>query len=423
MKNNRISRVSIPISVNINDVEKIINKQMQGMLYEDNDMSDNNDDGLMLKVEKNGAIRLQLDGQHLNYQVPLSIWVKKRLALADVEAEGALTLDIRTHYEIKPDWTLVTQTRILKHEWQQKPALRLGFLDLPGTFVADRILDRSQHHITRAIDKQMKDKLDLKKYVGEAWLKLQDAILLSEEYRLWLILNLRSMSMTPIKTVDNFIKSTVSAEASAEAVMGQRPPTEIDAILPGFRMVEEAGRDFVVHLVAAIPFAEAEKVARQFVIGETFSSGNQKVTIEDIQLSGRDEQLLINTTVSGSYDGSIFLKGKPVYNPTLNAIEMEGLDFELNTRNIIFKSIGWLFKKGLIKKMQKSLRFPLDENINEVKGMVKEKLADFEVAPNIRIKGQLDDLTIEETSLSNTAIHVRIASEGALDVLVDGLEM
>jgi len=417
------SIINIPVSININDVEGVINKRAQGLLYEDNDMENNDNDQLMVRLEKDGEIRLRLDGQQIYYTVPLSIWIKKGVLLGAVEAEGSLFLYFRTDFNIQEDWSTQTQTHLERHEWRRKPKAKLGMVGIPVQFVADRILKTGKESLGKAIDQQIQKKLELQKYIEEAWVKIQEPVLLSEDYGMWMKLAPKRISMTPLETHGDLIKSTVSIESGTEVSVGEKPEIEKDLQLPAFQQVPHFDDDFVMNIGVSVPFEEAEKIAREFVIGETFSNGGQEVKIEDLQLSGKEDLLMIFVKLSGSYDGSINLIGKPVFNAESKSIEMENLDFELETRNFIFKSISWLFKKGLVKKIEQGMRFPLGDKIEEVKTLVREKLQDYEIAPHIRLQGNLEGVDIGETTLSEQALSVKIQSHGKVNVRVEGLEI
>ena len=417
------SIINIPVSININDVEGVINKRAQGLLYEDNDMENNDNDQLMVSLKKDGDIRLRLESQQVFYTVPLSIWIKKGVLLGAVEAEGSLFLYFRTDFEVGEDWSTQTQTYLERHEWRRKPKAKLGGVELPVQFVADRILKRGKQSLGKAIDQQIQKKLELRKYIEEAWVKIQEPVLLSEEYGMWMKLAPKRISMTPLETHGDLIKSTVSIESGTEVLIGEKPEAEKNLQLPTFQQFPHSDDDFVMNINVNVPFEEAEKIARAFVIGETFSNGGQEISVEDLQLSGKEELLAIFVKVSGSYNGSINLTGKPVFNAQSKTIEMEDLDFGLETRNFIFKSISWLFKKGLLKKIEKGLRFPLEDKIEEIKALIKEKLQDYEIAPHIRLQGTLEGVDVGETSLDSQALYVKIQSHGKVNVRVEGLEI
>lgn len=417
------SIVNIPVSLNLDDVERVLNKQMKGLLYEDNDMTNNDNDQLMVLIRKDGDIRLSLEGQEISYAVPLAVWIKKGVMLGTVEAEGNLFLYFRSKFEIKQDWSLETQTELERFEWRRKPKVKVGRLNVSVQFVANRVLKRHKLSLGKAIDQQISKKLELRKYVLEAWNKLQEPVLISEEYGMWLKLVPAQITMTSLVARHLQIISTVSINTETDVIFGDKPLVEDLIPLPPFSETTDPSKDFLLNVEVNIPFAEAEKIAKEFVVGESFSNSGQEIKVEDIHLSGKEDRLMIETKVSGAYDGSIVLMGKPLYNSGSKTIEMEELDFELETDSFIMKSIGWLFKKGLKRKIEEGLKFPVGEKIEAIKRLVSSKIDNFELAPHIILKGNIQTVNIGQCYLKDGALGVWIHSHGKVNVHVDGLEI
>ena len=108
--------------------------------------------------------------------------------------------------------------------------------------------------------------------------------------------------------------------------------------------------------------------------GETFEQGKRSVTIEDIELFGQGEKLVVNTKLSGSYNGNIYMVGKPEYNQKKNSIDIKNLKFTLETRNFLLKSAGWLLRSTVKKKIQENMDFLLEYNMAEIEKQMQEQL-------------------------------------------------
>jgi hypothetical protein len=75
---------------------------------------------------------------------------------------------------------------------------------------------------------------------------------------------------------------------------------------------------------------------------------------------------VVNTRLSGSFNGEIYFIGKPEFNALDNTIEVRDLDFHVDTRNTLLRSASWLFKGTIKKKMASAMSFPLADNIGAV---------------------------------------------------------
>ena len=419
MVDNKISLINIPLKINLNQLEALINRQLQGVLFEDSDLQD---DGLLVRATKNDDIKINLSGDSILYQVPLNIWIKKSTALADVEATGALRINFNSIFAVDPDWTLHTVTQISGHEWIQKPKASLGILSFPVESIANRILRNSYKTIEIAIDNQVSQELNLKNLVNDAWEALQHPVLISEDYQAWLQVRPLNLGMTPLQVQDSFVIATLVAETYADVAVGGFGLSYAPEPLPPFAFRTEANKDFNLYLKTIIPYTEAEKLAKEQMVGETFEQGKRKVTIEDIQLYAQNDKLIIDTKLSGSYNGDIFLTGVPVYDPNKKILELADFDYELKTQNFLHKSLSFLFKKGFKKRLSNALEFPMEDYLTEIQDSVQSQLANYEIQPGIYLRGEVEKIEVSSTSLNRTGIVVSVDSKGVLELIVDHLE-
>ena len=126
--------------------------------------------------------------------------------------------------------------------------------------------------------------------------------------------------------------------------------------------------------------------------------------------------------MSGAFKGSIFLKGKPYYNTVTRNIEMKDLDFELSTKNFLFKTANWLFHKGLVERIKNGLQIPIGAKIDTAKTAIQTKLADYKISQGVSLKGMIDNVTIVDILIARQSIQPILLSTGKLNVLVKGLD-
>lgn len=130
---------------------------------------------------------------------------------------------------------------------------------------------------------------------------------------------------------------------------------------------------------------------------------------------------MVNLTLSGSYTGSIFLTGEPVFNPQRNRIEIEDLEYTLDSKNFLLRSAAWLAKGTLKKKLQENMDYLLDYNIQDAQKQMQEQLNGYQLAPGVTLNGQLDNFDLYNAYLTADGIRVAVAMYGNVAVLVDGL--
>ncbi len=353
------STINIPIRIALPELEKSLNTQLPNLLYEDNNIKDDN---MMIRAEKRNDIKIGLNGKDLSYRVPLKLWIQYDVGITNVEANGDLALQLKTSYNIKEDWTLQTTTEIESYEWLQQPRLKMVGMNLPVGFIADMVLKNSKKTLTKAIDDAVGTNFNLQNEIKKVWEQLHDPQLIAPEYNTWLLVNPINIGMTALSTRGDTIASTIVVETRPKVSIGDKPNKPATAPLPAFKYANAAQDDFTLLISTDVPYKEAERLAKLNLAGQTFTEGKRSVKVEDVELYGQGNQLIVNTKLSGSYNGNVYLNGKPIFDPKKNAIDMKDLNFTLETRNFLYKSAAWLLKGTLKNQIEKNMDFFLDYN-------------------------------------------------------------
>lgn len=416
-----VSTLTIPVNISEAELVRSLNARLTGPLYEDYSYSDNNGDGLMLKVVRSQDITLYLSGNTIKYRIPLKLWMKKNLLVADAEAEGELALNMKTTFTIREDWSLATNTEVEYHEWLVRPVLKTGLGNISVETIANLALNRSKRMLSESLDKYVTQQISLRPYVEEAWNALQEPVLLDSVYRMWVKTTPTSISMSPLTTTGDAIRAKIAVECLNDVTFGEKPAFRENSHLPSLRYIDDAPDDFQVRLATDVPFAEAERLAKNMMIGQVFTSGNKQVKVEDIQLWGNNDKVVVNTKLSGSFKGNIYFIGRPEYNAKKNQIEIADLDYQVDTKNFLFRTASWIFQGPIKNQMKKAMTFPLDENIRTLRASVQESLTNYQIQPGITLYGTVDSLTVDNTRVTPTGIRVSLYSKGKVNVDVKGL--
>lgn len=416
-----VSTLTIPVNINVNDLVGSLNARLQGVLYEDNSYTDNGKDDLLLKITKLQPITLFLSGNTMKYRVPVKVWAKQKLFVGTAEVEGDLALSMKTTFGINPDWSLNTRTEVEYHEWLSKPVLKTGLGNLNIESLANIALNRSKTSLSQTLDRLVSQQFSLKPYVQEAWTALQEPVLLDPAYRMWIKTTPLSIGMTPLVTDWSSIQTKIAVECYNDVTFGEKPAFRENSVLPNLRNLATAPDEYQVRIATDVPFGEAQRLAQAVMVGQVFESGKRKVTVQDMQLWGNNDRIVVSTRLSGSFNGTIYFIGRPVVNLAKNQIEVTDLDFHTDTRNFLHKSAAWLFSGTIRKKMAESMTFPLEENIAGMKNAIQSSLSHYEIQPGVVLNGVVDSLSVERTRVTASGIRVDLFSRGKVQVNVSGL--
>ncbi|MEO7174156.1 MAG: DUF4403 family protein [Saprospiraceae bacterium] len=413
-----LSNVNIPVNIPVKDLERTINQQIDSIIYDDQSFTDNNNDGIKFRATKLKPITLKLLGQDIRYQVPIHLNIIKDVYLTELEAQGDINLIFKTTLQVLPNWKLNPITELVSHEWLKTPTLNVGF-DMPITYIADMAVKKSKKIIAAEIDAQLAKSIDLKALAQQAWNAIQAPILISPAYKTWVKITPTEISMSPLSSQQGMISTVINLNGMSDIQIGEKPAFRPNSTLPPFQLKSALSRDsFTIHLITDIPYYEAAALVRDTLKGQVFENGKKKVKIEEINVYGQGNNLIIKVTMSGSYKGDIYLSGKPVYSFATNEIILENLDYEVETRNFLARSASWLFHKTILTKFESFLKFPISENLKGIQSTVQQSLNNYEIMGGVSLQGRLQTLQVNEIYLTATSIRVLLQSTGKLNMLV-----
>lgn len=413
------SVITIPVVVNLRALEENLNDQLGEILYEDRDLEDG--DKMEVVARKLDRIQLGVADTAVSYIVPLDLWIRYDLGLGKVEATGKVRLTFRTDYAIQPDWTLLTNSQLERYEWEEKPKVRLGGMGVPVGMMADQIIRRSEDKIGRLIDEEVASRFQLREQMTDIWSALHAPFQVSEEYQTWLLPNPEAVHMSPVRTTGRDLRTVLFVRSQPRLHFGAKP-TAPSAALPPFQyQTTEQTEGFQIFLSAGLPYAEAERLTQQNLVGQRFEQGRRHVVVEDVELYGHGNNLVVNLGLSGSYEGEVYLTGEPVFNPRKNRIEIEDLTYDLSTKNVLLRSASWLIKGTLKQKIQENLDYLLEYNLSDAQRQLQETLNGYKPAPCIQLTGEMNAVDLYNAYLTTDGIQVVVALRGKLSVEINGL--
>ena len=412
------STLNVPLKINIKELEKSINKQLPDPLYKDETMDDG--DNMMILASKKEDITLGLDSQMVTYRVPLTLDIKYNIGFTNVNATGEIALNFKTAFNIKENWELETATILQDYEWLRTPRVKLAGVSLPVGFIGNIIINRSKEILTFSIDEQVRNNFDFKTVIEDTWKNMFDPMLVSEEYNAWLNINPIDIGMTSLEMNKDTLGSTIIIQSKPKITLGEKPSATSWRPLPLFKYREFESEDFTLYLNTEVSYDEAERISKNQIVGETYSSGKRSVTVEDIELYGQGDRLVVNTKLSGSYNGSIYLTGVPVFNKRKNSIDIKKLDFTLDTKNFLVKSAGWLLKSTIKNQIEENLNFLLEYNMTEMEKQIQTQLSEYPLNEGVRLNGELYELNLANAFLTPNGIRVYLSINGKLGVYVEG---
>ncbi len=421
------STISLPVEMKVTALEALLNRQVNGLIYEDNSLDDNGGDNIMVKAWKKENIRLSFEKGQFIYRIPLKLWIKAGwkidqfgISLSDYrEMNAEIALKFHSSVTVNKDWSVTTVTASDGYEWLSKPTLKIGPVEIPITFIADMIIKYNTQTINSAIDDGLKQSLDLKTTARQAWIELQKPMLLSPEYGLWLRVSPKTISALPISGGNGVIRHTSSIQAVTECFTGKQPPARINAVLPDLLTVNKLSDDFLANVTSYIGYEYLDSITRSMLMNTSYTFGKKTITITGISIYGNENQMIIATDVTGSIKGKLFFSGIPVYRTSDSSIILKDLKFALQTKNVLLKSASWLANSGIEKMIASKMSYPIGSEMRETYTMMAESLKKYELGQGFFISGNLGGMEVFQPVLAPAGIIAPISIKGKLAVRLE----
>ncbi|GAB3330841.1 DUF4403 family protein [Larkinella ripae] len=422
-----LSTVNIPLSIALADVERQINSQVTGLIYEDNSLTDNDNDQFMIKVWKRSPIHVTAQDSLFHFRVPLKIWAKAGMKVLGFtqyqETEFELDIRFATRFSIDKDWSVSTQTTAQGYDWVRKPTLKLVGLEIPVTSIVGRLIDKNLEKVTKALDEQVRKQIDLRTPVLKAWNTIRQPYLVSEKYRTWLLVVPKRILITPFRFEKGAIRATIGIEGYTLTQTGSKPEVRPAVAIPELTVSKTIPDQFRIGLLSEATYAEAAKLVSEEFVGKSyeFREGRYKITITGIALYGQNSNLIIKAVLKGSINGAIYLRGLPYYDAQTRTISLRDLHYDLDTKNILYKTASWLLQGSFARTLEKQLTIPVGDQIDEARKSLQARLTNNQITKGVVINGKLEQVAPDQVYLTQESMLAVVYASGKLDLKVEGL--
>ena len=184
---------------------------------------------------------------------------------------------------------------------------------------------------------------------------------------------------------------------------------------------------FSVYIDVIIKYDSLSHVVNQYIKNKRLqiSEGiiNQYITFDHCELYGVDNnQLQVSVAFSGSYDGTFYLTGTPVYDTPEQSIVIQSLHYKLVTDNLLLKAAKWLFNKKIMKELNKFTSLSLTEYYRTASKSL-DALLTKEWRKGIKTNGEIAELNIVSVEALPEHIVVRSYCNGSLVISINELNL
>ncbi len=335
------------------------------------------------------------------------------------EPERRVDIGFRARFGLLPNYFL--QTLITRTEPVAKDKCEVCFW---GQDVTKDVIDGLKSALDTS-QKAMQDSFgffNLRPYMQQAW------NLLNETYAIpgigFFSLHPKSLRMQNITTKNDLLNINIGISATP-AVTFQKGAVRTTS-LPNLSPSANAG-GFSVFLEAALQYDSLSRVVNGYMAGKRFDLSEglfaKHIVVKEVTLASNNEgRMLIKVDFTGSFNGTAFFTGNPVYNPATKTIEVQDLDYDLQTKNLLLKTAKWLFSGKIESELKKNTAINLTSYFDTAQKSLNTYL-NKEWTKGIKGVGNVKELKVISVQPLPQHILIKTACNGALSVQVTDIDL
>ena len=416
------SIINLYADLEVSKLETLINGHLSSVIYQDTSFEDNNGDRLKLKAVKDGEVRLNFEQSELGWELPLQVTIQKgfklfgyNLPMVDSwKYSGQIKLRYKTKLVINRDWSITTITRSDGYSWTKKPAVKIGGVDIPVTFVANLLLPSNLEDFSQQIDDLIAKNFDFRGLAEQSWLMLHNPFKIPGDYEAWVSITPYSVSLLPVQGSEGHIRFGVAVTSDVECLLDHLPPSGKVSALPNIQPLKLPSDTFKINLLTDIPYTTINRKILAELGDSTFAFGKRKVKFETFRVYGTNEKMAVETTVTGDIKGTLYLTGVPYFHAEDTTLRIKDLKFDIKTRSLMMRSAKWLFSGKIERAISRSIAIPFKSNISETEQQLSHFFNHYSLGYGFEINGKLSRMSVSDIFLSPESIKANIVFSGKL---------
>ncbi|MDG2430964.1 DUF4403 family protein [Flavobacterium sp.] len=427
---NSPSFINLPISIALKDIEYQTNSYLNGLIYEDNTIEDDNVEIKIWKLAPITIVNENAKGsERIKTILPLKALIKYRIGTKTIGVDlyktqefnlnGIVTLSSSVTLN---NWRLKTKTELKSLEWNESPTMTVLGKNVPVTYIINPTVKLFRSKIEKSIDDAIEKAMDFKPNVLATLETLCTPFKMNEDYESWLrIVPIEIYSTAAHLKNDSFLLD-MGMKCTMETLIGQKPEKQFDATKIILKPVVKIPNQVTTNIVAVSTYADASKIIRKNFAEQDFTSGSKKVTVKDVTIWHKNDKMVIALALQGSINGTIYLAGFPKYNDQTKEIYFDQLEYVLDTKSKLMRTANWLAQGVILKKIEENCRYSIKPNLEEGKKTMLNYLKNYSPMPGIYVNGKMEDIQFKKIELTNNAILAFIKINGEINVSVNGLK-
>lgn len=432
--------LTIPITVNMREVNSTLNKQLGTELYNDISFDDNNIDNIKVTITKRNNIVVSVVGNAIEVSAPLHIKGTYRLTKSllgkTITHEQPLSFNItaivRSVPTISTNWMLKTSSKATIR-WDDLPVYQIAGnkLDLPG--ILGRTLEGQTNKLAAMMDAEIPKQVKLREEILKVWPQLTAPSLIDKQTNSWFIIRPKEFYTTPVSGLNGNLQFSIGLSSIMEITVNHQPMPEK---APGFflpPMIPKPALNNQMQLLITpeVNFVLMDSLLREALKNPKYrkiESADYSFDILEAIVFPVENAISVGVKIDGwarygkkirKIKGLVYLEGRPSFDEKTQQLTISNFGFSIKTKDVLVKSASWLLNVSpLMNRIEKILVFPIGKEIEQAR--LQANLALNKRYGNMfQLSGNITRIVPQPAVTTLTSLRMPVYIEGTVGVIID----
>jgi hypothetical protein len=402
-----LSVINLSVDATTADLSRILNQSLQKVLYKGNGAL-----GTSVEVLRTGPAVITAANDFVYVSLPVQLSFGYGMFTT-----APLRTDLRFKAKITPtiDWRLKTELYYTGLSDGLAENVKLGPLTLKPRSMIEGVMQPVQKLLAPIINTKVNEAVRLREKIAPLWQNAFTPVLVDKNFSAWLKLAPEKVVLGPLQTANNKLHFSVGLVTAAEICLGPMPAAVPARPLPAAQQLTAVDNQFHIRLATDIFFADFVTALNPLLLNQTFGD-DKKFTVRSFTLKGEDGKLVITLTSTGDFEGELTLIAKPAYNPQLNVLSFENVDFVTKNTGLFVGVGSWLFSGTIRDMIKEKLNSSVVSQLESTRLKASSALAGVPLGGHILLSGSVSSLKLGESVVANDRLSIQVLIEGASNI-------
>jgi len=364
---------------------KLIEQKLSSLIAEKLQNTKLEISGVQIQLKSAGKVQLRGERNQLRYQIPLDIHVVRPSGLFTVEGQGKVHMIFESNYKFDRHLNLHTHSKLVNHEWVEKPELQMGSLAIPVGTLINMIISHSESIIIGKIDQALEENVSIKNLLqGQFYNVIQENEMIREN-GLAANINLELLNFNTISIEEDF--TIIDGQLVGHYLIGNVLP---NLALPQVTFQPDEGHSSVLSLPIQLKYSKLAAAINQYLPDIEIGGKKLEVVVDNISC---DDRLKLEASVLQPAKMKVWVMANPVIED--GKLDLQNIEIDIKPASLLYKLFVPIIKSTIESKLSEFLPLEIMRFLDEFSSFAsyKKEGIDYSIL--------WDEVSIQDLKLEN----------------------